>query len=113
MIVVMGPTCRHHQLQRKGDDEMHRRIHQTGFAPAEGVGEERAQRPAHRAGKSAEQRQVGDRPARAVTVQPPERREGGVVESAAHAGAQHDPGDEIERQRRREANAGKARGKQH
>ena len=96
----------HGHLQRQRHAEMQRRVDQAGAAPAGELDQPRAQRPAHRAGEAAEQREVGDRPARRVAVHPAERGEHRVVQAGAHAETEHRPGGEIDRQRRREPDAG-------
>ena len=98
----------HRHLQRQRDEEMQARVNETGLAPADMLDHERAQRPADRAGKAAEQRQVGDRTARRAAIHPPERGEHRVIEPGAHADAEQHPGHQIDRQRRRQADADQA-----
>jgi hypothetical protein len=76
------------------------RIDQTSPAPSEVRDHHGRERPAYGAGKSAEQGQRRDGPARALAVEPAQGGEGGVVKTGAHADAEHQPGYEIDRQRR-------------
>ena len=102
---------RHHRhLQRQRNDQVQRRIDQAGAAPAEILRQKRAERPAHRRGKAAEQRQIGDRRPRVPAVELAERGEHRVVEPGAHAAAEHDPAEQIHRQIWRKPDAQKPRG---
>jgi hypothetical protein len=100
----------HGHLQRQCDQEMQRRVDETGGTPADVIDHESAEWPADSAGKTAKQREVRDRPARATAVEPAECGEHCVIKSGAHADANQRPGDQIERQVRRKAGAGKAYG---
>ena len=74
------------------------------------VDHEGAERPAHRAGKPAEQREIGDRPARLAAVEPAERGEHRIIEPGAHAEPDQGPAGEIDRQRRRQTDHHQAGG---
>ena len=84
------------------------RIDQAGPAPSEVRDHHGGERPADRAGKPAEQGQGRDGAPRALAIEPAESREGGVVEARAHAGAEDQPGREIDRQCRGEREADQA-----
>ena len=58
---------------------------------------QRGQRPADRAGKTRDQRDAGDRAARLVAIDAPQRGEGGVVQAKSHADAEQQPGDDQDR----------------
>ena len=73
------------KCQRQGHHEMQSGIGEAGAAPADGLDEPGRQRPADRAGEPAPERQLGDRAAGLRAVEPPERREGRVVEPSSHA----------------------------
>ena len=73
------------QRQRQGHGEMQARIGEARAAPADALDQPGRERPADRAGEAAPERQLRDRAARAPAVEPPERREGRVVEARAHA----------------------------
>jgi hypothetical protein len=85
-------------------------IDEASTAPADGLRQECAQRPTHRAGETAEQRQVGDGSSRLLAVELPERCEHGVVEAGSHADAEHEPSQQVDRQARSESDPGKADG---
>ena len=96
-------------LQRHDQKQMQPRIDKAGRAPAGMLDHEGAERPADGAGKSAEQREIGDRRARLAAVHASERGENRVVKAGAHAEADQHPGGEIHRQRWRSADTGKPR----
>jgi len=85
---------------------MQRRVDEAGAAPSGVLDHEGAERPADRAGKAAEQREAGDRPARFAAIEPAERGEHCVIEAAAHAETEHDPRRHIGCEIGREGDAG-------
>jgi hypothetical protein len=87
------PGTRQREVERDADDEMERGPAEAGAAPAEVRLEQRRERPADRAREAGDQRDAGDRAARAGAVEPDQRRERGFVEAAAHADAEHRPGE--------------------
>ena len=72
--------------------------------------QQRRQRPAHGAGKAGDQRDAGDRVARLRAVQPHQRREGRLVQAAAHGHADQRPGGEQRRRALRQAQRHQAGG---
>jgi hypothetical protein len=69
------------------------------------IDHERTQRPADRAGETAEQREVCDRTPRVAAVDAAERGEHRVIEPGAHADADHRPCQQVDRQVRRQGGA--------
>ena len=74
---------------------------EAGVAPADAFEPERRQRPSDGRGKAREQRDAGDRAARGIAIDAPQRGEGGVVQAEAHADAEQQPGDDQHRNRSR------------
>jgi len=70
-----------------------------GIAPADRLKAPSRERPSNRARKSRKQCNAGDRLARIVAVDPPQRAERRVVKAAPHADAEQDPGDDQYRDR--------------
>ena len=87
------PGARQRQVERDADDEMKRGPAEARAAPAEVRFEQGRERPADRAREAGDQRDAGDRTARAGAVEPDQRGERGFVEAAAHADAEHRPGE--------------------
>src|SRR5215510_7077670 len=88
-------------------------IDKAGTAPADRLREERAQGPTHGAGEAAEQREISNGSTRLFAIELAERREHGIVGPSPHAAAQQNPGRQIDRQGRRETDAGEGGGVQH
>jgi hypothetical protein len=86
--------ARQRQVERDADDEMERGPAEAGATPAEVRFEQGRERPADRAREAGDQGDAGDRAARAGAVEPDQRGERGFVEAAAHADAEHGPGEE-------------------
>ena len=83
---------------------------QAGAAPAESVDEDRAGRPADRAGEAGEQGDAGDRVARLAAVEAGDGGEGRLVQAEAHADAEDGPGQRQADRAGREGQRRQARG---
>ena len=81
-------------IQRQAQQQMQRCPGEAGAAPADVRFQEGGQRPAHRARESRDERDASDGAARVLAVEPNECCERGLVQTAAHADAKHDPGTE-------------------
>ena len=92
LLGVTSVEARQRGIERQPEHQMQSGPGQAGTAPAPLCLEQCRQRPAHRARKACDQRDAGDRIARLRAVQAHQRREGGLVQTAAHAQADHHPG---------------------
>ena len=72
----------HAHLQRKHHEQMKRGIDETRAAPTHVLDHECAQRPADRAGETAEQCEIGDWPARLAAIHAAERGEDCIVKAS-------------------------------
>ena len=88
---MYGRLGDHEQDERQRDREVQSGIGETGPAPAHPFDQEGRERPAYRAGEAAPQGQRGDGGPCLGAVETPERGEGGVVQSGAHAEADEEP----------------------
>ena len=90
------------QIKRQDHDDADCGIGGAGTAPTEPLDEQCAQRPAHGAGETAEQRQMRDRTARVLTIEAAKRGKGRIIESGPHGEADHQPRSDEDRQVRRQ-----------
>jgi hypothetical protein len=86
------------QIQRQHHGDVDGGIGEAGPAPAGMVHQPGAERPADRAGKAADQRDMGDGGAGAFAEQPAQRGEGRIVQAGAHADAHDRPAQQVKRQ---------------
>ena len=101
-----APQPRHQgQVQRQRHGQVQRGIDEAGAAPAQAGVEPCRERPADRAGEPAEQGERGDRLPCSLAVQPPQGREGRIVEARTHGEAQDQPAGQIGRQAGRQGEA--------
>src|SRR5215475_534055 len=89
---------------------MDRRVDETCASPPEMLDHKCTQRPANRAGKTAKERQAGDRPARFAAIHPAECGENRIIKASAHSEANEHPGEQINRQCMRQTNKREACG---
>ena len=102
---IRGPDRRHvlflarnaEQVERQHHGEVDRGVGETRAAPAEPLDEQRAERPAHRAGETAEQRQVGDRAARVLAIEAAQGGERRIIQPGSHAETDRQPGEDEHR----------------
>lgn len=84
-------------MKRQAEQKVDRGVAKARDAPSFMLNEEGAERPADRAGEAAEKRQVGDRAARALSIEAAERGEAGIVKAARHAQSHEQPGRQVKR----------------
>ena len=89
----------HEIIDRQADQDMRRRPGKTGVTPADIFQSPGGQRPAYGRGKTRDQRDAGDGPARVVAIDAPERGEGRVVQAKSHADSEQQPGHHQHRDR--------------
>ena len=86
------------QIKREDHDDADRGIGGAGTAPTELLHEQCAQRPAHRAGETAKQRQMRDRTTRMLAIQAAKSGKGRIIEPGPHGEANHQPSGDEDRQ---------------
>ena len=99
-------TARNREVEREGQ-EGQGRVHEHGAPPPETLGQRVPDRPEHRRGEPAQERDLRDRPPGMGAADPGERRERRLVEGEAHREPEAHPGGVVDRDvvRRRDPGA--------